>query len=100
MIARRKYKDESGFDCDVPATEGLYQSCGRTNDKQTKNKKILAFIVTETDIKVVKTIASLLKDQIMKAFDACYYTIIHPGEHLDYSDVTLSKILHHHKKTF
>ena len=61
---------------------------------------MLAFVVAETDIKVVECTASLLKGHMMEAVGECYYKALHQGHHLEYNKVTLLKILTHINKSY
>ena len=50
-----------GVDWDVPESEGAYPSFLAGDDEQAKKKKIKKFIIRETDIRIVKAAADLLK---------------------------------------
>lgn len=91
-MKRQQYRDQLGFDWVVPKTKGAYPSFLRNDSKQAKQKDI-NFIVSETDIKNMKDMASLLTDHLMEAVEECYYNALHKGYFLEYDKVTLFKIL-------
>ena len=84
----------------VPITEGAYPTFDARASETQKKKDILAVIVRETDIKVVKATANLLKAQFIKAIQDCYIRELHEGDHIEYNDRSLFELLDHINKKY
>jgi hypothetical protein len=90
-----KYLADTGEEWNVPASEGAYPNFDGDATEQEKKREISAFIIRETDIKIVEAVGNLLKAQLIESVEECYIRELHEGDFIEYDDRSLLDILQH-----
>lgn len=95
VFPRDKFLVEAGVEWVVPESEGAYPNFDASATEQEKKREISAFIVRETDIKIVEAVGNLLKAQLIESVEECYIRELHQGDFIEYDDRSLREILQH-----
>ena len=100
VFSSEKFLAEAGVEWTVPESEGAYPSFNTNATEQEKKQEISAFIIRETDIKIVEAVGNLLKAQLIESVEECYIRELHQGDFIEYDDRSLFEILQHINKKY
>jgi hypothetical protein len=95
VFSRERFLEEAGVEWIVPESEGAYPNFNANATEQEKKREISAFIIRETDIKIVEAVGNLLKAQLIESVEECYIRELHQGDFIEYDDRSLLELLQH-----
>ena len=95
VFSGEKFLEEAGVEWTVPISEGAYPNFNANATEQEKKQEISAFIIRETDIKIVEAVGNLLKAQLIESVEECYIRELHQGDFIEYDDRSLFELLQH-----